>query len=300
MQVDAGAKRIEVDVQGPAGGPVLLLLMGLGMQLTNWPQALVDLLTAQGLRVLRMDNRDAGLSQGCEHAGVPNIAWAGFRYGLRMRLRPVYTLGEMALDVLGVLGVLDALRIPRAHVCGASMGGMIAQHLAVRAPQRVASLTLMMSSTGARELPQPAMQVRMALLSRPAGPGRDAIVSHLERIADVVGSPGFRPDLLARRKRLQAQVERAWRPDGTARQILAVMADGDRSALLPGLAMPVALIHGQDDPLVPVAAAYQLASLLPGAMADIIPGMGHDLPDALLPRFAQTMVANVQRTGRPV
>lgn len=295
MQIVANGLRLEVDDQGPVAGEPLLLVMGLGMQLTAWPQALVDLLVARGFRVVRFDNRDAGLSQGFEAAGTPNLAWAGLKYGLRLPLRPVYRIADMAADTLGVM---DALGIGSAHVCGASMGGMIAQHVAAAQPQRVRSLVLMMTTTGARRLPQPSLRVRAALMSRPDGRDPQAVVAHLERLLAVIGSPAYPPDPAAQRQRLQALVARAWRPAGTARQLLAVAADGDRSGWVSGIAVPTAVIHGEADPLIPVAAGRDLASRIAGAQADFIPGMGHDLPDALLPRFAEAIARNAAR-ARP-
>lgn len=157
MKVEANGIRIEVDDQGPREGPVVLLIMGLGMQLIAWPQPLVQMLVDRGLRVVRFDNRDIGLSQDFDAAGVPNLALAGLRHAMHLPVRSPYALSDMAQDAVGVL---DALGIGRAHVCGASMGGMIAQHVAARAPKRVASLTLMMTTSGARRLPQASWRVR--------------------------------------------------------------------------------------------------------------------------------------------
>ena len=161
MQISAGNTRIEVDDQGPASAEPLLLIMGLGMQLTVWPEPLVQLLLARGFRVIRMDNRDAGLSQGFDHLGVPNLGLAALRHTFRLPVRSPYSMGDMAADALGVL---DALGLQRVHVCGASMGGMIAQHLAAEHPDRVKSLTLMMTTTGARRLPQAKWAVQKVLL----------------------------------------------------------------------------------------------------------------------------------------
>jgi len=297
MQVSAGNTRIEVDDQGPASAEPLLLIMGLGMQLTAWPAALVQLLLARGFRVIRMDNRDAGLSQGFDHLGAPNLAWAGMRYTLKMRVRAPYRLSDMAADALGVL---DALGLQRAHVCGASLGGMVAQHLAASQPQRVASLTLMMSTSGARHLPQAALRVRAVLLSRPASAAPADVVAHLMRVLAVIGSPGFETSPDEQVRRLSAMVARAWRPAGTARQLAAVLADGDRSALLPNISAPTHIIHGDSDPLVPVAAGIDLAARIAGATSDLVPGMGHDLPAALLARFADGMQANAERARRSV
>ncbi len=292
MQVQANGITIEVDDRGPRDGPVVLLIMGLGMQLIAWPEELVAALVGRGFRVIRFDNRDAGLSQGFDHLGVPSLAWAGLRYTLGLKLNSPYSIGDMAADTLGVL---DALGVQQAHVCGASMGGMIAQHLAAQHPQRVKSLVLMMTTSGSRKLPQAAPRVRRALLSRPDGRDPAAVVAHLTKVLTLIGSPGYRPEPARLQQRLQESVSRAWRPAGTARQILAVAADGDRSALLGAIGAPTRVIHGHDDPLVPVACGHDLVARIRGAVADIVPGMGHDLPLPLLARFAEGIAANAAR-----
>jgi pimeloyl-ACP methyl ester carboxylesterase len=294
MQIVANGIGIEIDDQGLPSGEPLLLIMGLGMQLTGWPQELVQLLVSRGFRVLRIDNRDAGLSQGFDQLGVPNMAWAGMRYLLRLPVRSPYAISDMAQDTLGVL---DALGIARAHVCGASMGGMIAQHLAAQHPERVKSLTLMMTTSGSRRLPQPSLHVRRALMSRPAGRDTAAIVAHLQRLLAVIGSPAYPPEPEPLRLRLEAMVRRAWRPAGTARQICAVVADGDRSPLLARIVAPTRVIHGAADPLVPAAAGHDLVARIAGSVADIVPGMGHDLPPQLLPHYAEGIAANAARTA---
>ncbi len=292
MQIVANGIGIEIDDQGLPGGEPLLLIMGLGMQLTGWPDELVQLLVSRGFRVIRMDNRDAGLSQGFDHLGVPNVPVQAIRYSLHLPVTAPYGIADMAQDALGVL---DALGLQQAHVCGASMGGMIAQHLAARHPQRVKSLTLMMTTTGSRRLPQPRLRARRALVSRPASGGVDDVVAHLEHVLGVIGSPAYPPDRERLRRRLEATVRRAWRPAGTARQIVAVVADGDRSPLLPLISAPTRIIHGEADPLVRVAAGHDLAQRIRGAVADIVPGMGHDLPLQLLPRFAEGIAENAAR-----
>ncbi|TNF58505.1 MAG: alpha/beta fold hydrolase [Burkholderiales bacterium] len=294
MQVTAHGLRIEVDDQGPRDGPVMLLVMGLGMQLIAWPQPLVQMLVDRGFRVIRFDNRDSGLSQDFDHAGIPNMALAGLRHALRLPVRSPYSLADMAGDALGVL---DALGVARAHVCGASMGGMIAQHMAVLAPARVASLTLMMTSSGARHLPHPPWQLQRTLMSRPMGRGTDAAVEWVLRVLQAIGSPGYPADLQARRQRVLASVQRAWNPGGSVRQLLAVVADGDRSPLLARITQPTLVIHGTEDPLVPLAGGEDLVRRISGARSDFIAGMGHDLPDALLPRFARGMADNATRAS---
>lgn len=292
MKVEANGVRIEVDDQGPADGPVVLLIMGLGMQLIAWPQTMVQMLVRQGFRVVRFDNRDIGLSQGFDAAGVPNMALAGLRHAMHLPVHSPYSLADMARDALGVL---DALDIEQAHVCGASMGGMIAQHLAAMAPERVASLTLMMTTSGSRRLSQPSWRVRRALMSRPMKPGADAAVDWIIQVLHLIGSPAYPSDPQALRARALESVQRAWHPSGSARQLLAVVADGDRSTLLPHIQAPTLVIHGVDDPLVPVACGKDLAQRIADARADFIPGMGHDLPEELLPRFAQGIVDNARR-----
>ena len=292
MQIRANGIRIEVDDQGPPDAEPVLLIMGLGMQLIGWPDELVAMLLQRGLRVIRFDNRDAGLSQGFDHLGVPSLAWAGIRYTVGLKVKAPYGISDMAADALGVL---DALGIRQAHVCGASMGGMIAQHLAARHPQRVKSLVLMMTTSGSRRLPQAAPRVRRALLSRPDGRDPAAVVAHLTKLLTLIGSPGYPPEPARLRQRLQVAVARAWRPAGTTRQIIAVAADGDRSALLGHIGAPTRVIHGHDDPLVPVAAGHDLVARIRGAVADIVPGMGHDLPLPLLAHFADGIQANAGR-----
>ena len=294
MKLTANGLQIEIDVQGPQQGDPLLLIMGLGMPLIGWPEELVAELVGRGFRVIRFDNRDAGLSQGFEAAGVPNLVAASLRYLLRLRVRTPYTLADMAADALGVL---DVLGLHSAHVCGASMGGMIAQHIAASQPDRVKSLTLIMTTSGARQLPQARLPVQRALIKRAKSRALPDVVAHLERLLLIIGSPLYRPDPARQRQRLQAMVRRAWRPDGTARQLVAVVADGDRSMLLGNIRAPTRIIHGQADPLVPVAAAHDLQRKIAGAATDIIPGMGHDLPLALLPRIAAGIAANAAKVS---
>lgn len=297
MRIQANGIGIEVDDQGPPdspGGPPLLLIMGLGMQLTAWPEPLVQRLVAAGRRVVRLDNRDAGLSQGFDELGVPNLAWATLRYWLHLPVHAPYAMADMAADALGVL---DALGIARAQVVGASMGGMIAQHLAAAHPQRVARLTLMMTTSGARGLPQPSAKVRAVLLDRggvdPRNP--ESVVDRLERVLTLIGSPAYRPqgegEREAFRQRLRAYIARAWRPAGVLRHLLAVAADGDRSPLLARIVAPTHIVHGALDPLVPVAAAHDLHAKIAGSTLEIVEGMGHDLPPPLWPRLADSIVS---------
>ena len=292
MKVQANGLAIEIDDRGPRDAPALLMIMGLGMQLTAWPERLVELLVERGFRVIRFDNRDIGLSEGFEHAGPPRVALAALRHALGLRVRSPYTLADMSRDALGVL---DALGIERAHVCGASLGGMVAQHLAAGHPARLASLTLMMTTTGARGLPGPTLRARRVLLMKPRGLTREASVRRAMTVFTTIGSPGYRPEPTVFRERIEASFQRAWRPTGSPRQLLAIAADGDRTPLLARIVAPTLVIHGVDDPLVPVANGRELAARIAGAEADFIEGMGHDLPEALLERFADRIAANAAR-----
>ena len=283
MQIAANGIALEVEDHGSPQGEPLLLVMGLGMQLLGWHEDFVATLVARGFRVIRFDNRDIGLSQSFDAAGVPNLALDSLRHAFGLRVRSPYTLADMAADSAGVL---DALGIASAHVCAASMGGMIAQRLAAHHPERVRSLTLMMTSSGSRRLPGPSLKVRSALISRPKEPRHLAgIVEHYVWLYGLLGSPAFPASKDYLRERFTRSVARSYRPGGTARQMLAIAADGDRSALLAGLRPPTHVIHGAADPLVPVPAGRDLAARIPGATLDVIDGMGHDLPRELWPRF---------------
>ena len=294
MKVRANGLMLEVDDRGPSTAPAVLLVMGLGMQLTGWPDELVDLLVARGFRVIRFDNRDAGLSEGFDHVGVPSIPLAVLRHYVRLPVRSPYALRDMAADAVGVL---DALQIQRAHVVGASLGGMIAQHVAAQYPARVLSLGLMMTTSGSRRLPGPTARARRALLSRPANSRMDTLIDHSVRVFTEIGSPRFRPEPAQLHERVAASLARAFRPAGSARQLLAIAADGDRTALLGRIQVPTQVIHGVEDPLVPAASGRDLVQRIPGALGDFIDGMGHDLPQALLGRFADRIAANAGRAS---
>ena len=283
MKISANGVAIEVEDHGSPQGEPLLLIMGLGMQLVAWHEDFVESLVQRGFRVIRFDNRDIGLSENFDRFGAPKLGLDALKLALGLRVSSPYTLADMAADSVGVL---DALGIPKAHICGASMGGMIAQQIAVRHPDRVKSLTLMMTSTGARKLPGPSLKVRSALMSRPKDPTDiESVVAHYVALYQLIGSPGYPPADGYVRGRLQMSVRRSYRPAGTARQMVAIAADGDRSPLVAQIRVPTQIIHGKADPLVPVAAGHDLAAKIPGAELDLIDGMGHDLPVALWPRF---------------
>ncbi len=283
MQISANGIALEVEDHGSPQGEPLLLIMGLGMQLLGWHEDFVEALVARGFRVIRFDNRDIGLSQGFDAAGVPNLALESLRFLLGLRVKSPYTLSDMAADSVAVL---DVLGIDKAHVCGASMGGMIAQRMAARYPERVKSLTLMMTTSGARRLPGASLKVQRAMISRPKDQQLASIVEHYVELYGLIGSPAYPPGKDYLRERFARSIRRSYRPAGTARQMVAIAADGDRTPLLGTLRPPTHVIHGAADPLVPVAAGHDLGARIPGATLDVIDGMGHDLPRELWPRFA--------------
>lgn len=281
---------LDYEVRGPADAPPVLLIQGLGMPAAMWPDPFVATLLDAGLRVILFDNRDSGASTRLTDAGVPDIPRSLLRALRRQPVSAPYNLADMARDAVGVL---DAAQAERAHVVGISMGGMIAQVLAAQAPHRVRTLTSIMSTTGN---PQPRiafgkLSALVALLRRP--PREPTIaqgVAHLERVFDVIGSPGFRQDRDARRALFERAARRGIYPPGTARQLAAIMSSGDRRAELRTITAPTLVIHGADDPLVRVAGGIDTARNIPGARLKIIPGMGHDLPAPLLHGLA-TLIA---------
>jgi len=284
--------RIAFDTAGDPKAAPVLLVHGLGMQLTDWPDEYIEGLVDLGFYVIRFDNRDCGPSAGFEQSGMltPTLAWLKSRIG--WPLKSACRLDDMAGDALGVL---SALGVARAHVVGVSMGGMIGQILAARHPQRVLSLTSIMSSSGRRGLPGPTPAARQALLRRP--PDRndvDGMIEHVVTLMRALGSPAYpTPDKLLRRRAARL-LRRGPCQEGMARQMMAVTASGDRSALLKTITVPTLVIHGAADPLVPVACGIDTAQLVPGARLKIIEGMGHDLP----PQLAERLLALIDAHAR--
>jgi len=297
MKINANGIDIEVEDTHPGdttGRPVVLLIMGLGMQLIAWPPAMVQAIADAGFRVVRFDNRDIGLSQHFDHLGSPSLLWEGLKFRLGWRIRPPYSLQDMAADALGVL---DALQVPKAHVVGASMGGMIAQRLAVLAPSRVLSLASIMSSSGARGLPEASPAVTRVLLGRPAGKGMQAAVDHAVKLFKAIGSPGFPTAEAELREKMMAAAKRSFHPQGVLRQIVAVAADSARAAALAQVTAPTLVLHGSADPLVPMACGQDTARRIPGARFESIEGMGHDLPPGVVERLLAFLIPHFRAHG---
>jgi len=289
---------IEYESLGDPSRPAIVLIMGLGMQLTGWPDDFCQGLVARGYRVVRFDNRDCGLSAQAPGKKRANLLLAMAASALGLPVRTPYTLEDMAGDAIGLM---DRLGIARAHVVGASMGGMIAQVLAAKHPQRVLSLTSIMSTSGNRRVSRPTKPARKVLFSRPADPkDPESVVDYLIEMFGVIGSPAYPPDPAELRQRLNRSVRRAYSPAGTARQLLAIIASGDRRKLLRTIAAPTLVIHGAEDPLVPLAAGRDTAKEIPGASLLVIDGMGHDLPAALLPRLVEAIADHCGRAAPAV
>jgi pimeloyl-ACP methyl ester carboxylesterase len=269
---------------GDRAGPPLLMVHGLGTQMIAWRPEFLRMLADRGLRVITFDNRDAGLSTHLE--GMPDIrAMMGGDYSTAP-----YTLADMAEDTAGLL---DALAVDRAHVLGVSMGGMIAQTLAATRPERVRSLTSIMSTTGERDVSQPTPEAQATLLAPRPRTVEEAEQRALEG-ARVFGSPGMLDEdwirSLARRS-----YERAYDPPGFARQLAAIWASRDRTEQVRGIKAPALVIHGEADPLVPAAGGRATAAAIEGAELLVIEGMGHDLPRPLWPRIVDAVAAHVEQ-----
>jgi pimeloyl-ACP methyl ester carboxylesterase len=270
----ANGIRIEYETFGDPAAPAMLLIMGLGGQLIHWPEAFCRQLSERGLRVIRYDNRDTGLSSTFEKAGAPDFAQAAALFAQGEPLNPPYTIEDMADDAAGLL---DALGIEKAHVCGMSMGGMIAQTLAIRHPSRVLSLTSVFSSTGDPNLPPPRPDALEALTAALATE-REAFIEQTLRYFRIVSGPGLPFDEAAHRAVTEKSYDRSFIPTGAARQMLAIMAQGNRKPMLAAVTAPTLVIHGDADPVVPLEAGKDTVEAIPGARLQVIRGMGHELP----------------------
>jgi len=287
----ANGIELEYETFGDSSQPAMLLIMGLGVQLLGWDERFCRMLADRGYFVIRYDNRDIGLSSKIEDGPVPDPLqlMAGDRSSAS------YTLDDLADDAAGLL---DALGIDAAHVVGASMGGMIGQTLACRHPERVLSLTSIMSSTGSQKAGQPKPEVIAALIT-PLPGDREGYVGALVNMWKLIGSPAYPPDEAELREVLGASYDRSHYPAGFLRQLAAIMASGDRTSAICNIGAPTLVIHGEDDPLIAVSGGDATAAAIPGAKLVRIPGMGHDLPPALWPQFIDAIVENAERAGTP-
>ncbi|MBO6556205.1 MAG: alpha/beta fold hydrolase [Pseudomonadales bacterium] len=286
MRVSANGIELEVEVRGEDTAPAIVLMRGLGTQLIDWPETFVAALKKAGLRVVVFDNRDVGLSQKFE--GILDIG--NVAKGIEI---PPYNLNDMAADVVGIL---DALDIHQAHLFAISMGGMIGQVIAAEHGDRLKTFFSVMSSSGKSGLPGPTPEAAATLSAKTSPDATEAeIIQATAEGLRVCGSPGYP---LSEEERLaigRARYQRDYSPGGINRQMAAVVANGDRTELLKTITVPTLVIHGADDPLIPVAAGEDTAAQIPGAELKVISGMGHDLPPALMPEMTHIVCDFIHR-----
>ena len=276
--------QIAYETHGDLSDPVVLMLQGLSVPLTGWPPPLIDALVADGFRVITFDNRDIGQSQLMDDMKVPNMLVQILRRMLRLRVKAPYQLEDMMRDVVGLM---DALDIPSAHLVGVSMGGMIAQLLAIHEPQRVKSLISIMSTTNDRKLPGPTKALTKHYIRGPAAQTDEARLIFLWQTWRLLGSPAYPLSDEELSEFLRVVLTRGMTAAGTARQTLAILAAPGRAADLKRLKVPTLIIHGAEDPLIPVECGLATAKAIRGSRMTTISGMGHDLPLALLPRISR-------------
>ena len=283
-----GSVELAYETIGDPADPPMLLIMGLGAQMILWPDGLCERLAARGFFLVRFDNRDCGRSTVLDGLGSPSL-------GAILRRAPgaaPYTLADMAADAAGLL---DHLGLDAAHIVGASLGGMIAQTLAVERPGRVLSLASIMSTTGNLTVGQATAEAREVLMTRPPLGDRAAYVESAVAARRAIGSRDLERDERWARAVAGRSFDRGVRPDGTLRQLVAVIAAGDRTAALAGVRAPTVVIHGTDDPLIDASGGEATAAAIPGAELVLIEGMGHDLPPGAWERIAEAVAANAER-----
>jgi pimeloyl-ACP methyl ester carboxylesterase len=273
-QVDSNGIQIEYETFGEPGSRPLLLIMGFAGQLIIWDEELCKQIAQRGYYVIRFDNRDVGLSTKIDDAGVPDIMKTIEALMKGEPVNPPYTIEDMADDAIGLL---NALAIDKAHICGMSMGGLIAQTLAVNYPQRVLSLISIYSNMGDPEDPQPKPEA-FEFLTTPFPEEREANIEHAMKLFHTITGPGFPFDEEWHRNIAAQAFDRAFYPQGPARHLVAILSQKNRRPALASVSVPTLVVHGTDDPMVPVECGKNTAAAIPGAELMIIDGMGHDIP----------------------
>ncbi len=290
--VAANGIQIEYETFGDSSGRPLLLIVGLGAQMIHWDDDLCKDLARLGHYVIRFDNRDAGLSTKFKEAGVPNLPDI---FGKLLRGEKVvapYTLDDMADDAVALL---DFLKIPGAHICGMSMGGMIAQTIAIRHRARILSLISIYSTTGNPKIPQAKPEIIGLLTARPPSE-RQAFIEHMLGVFKAMYGPGFPLDEVWTRKTVGKSYDRCYCPEGTGRQLVAILTHANRAPALSSLKVPALVIHGTSDPVVSVEGGKDTAMSIPGAQLILIEGMGHDLPHGgAWPRIVEAITEHTQK-----
>ncbi len=290
-RVNANNIEIEYDTLGDSSSKPLLLIMGLGAQMIRWEEELLEKFVEHGFYIIRFDNRDVGLSTKFDEAGEPDLMKIYMQVAKGEQIESVYTLNDMADDAVGLL---DALNIDKAHICGASMGGMIAQTVAYRHPSRVLSLTSIMSSTGNPDLPRPKPEA-MKVLIQPVPSGREAIIEHGVNSLRICHGDGYPFDEERARKSVIAAYDRSNYRPGYSRQLAAILASGNRKQALASVRAPTLVIHGDADPLMTVDGGKDTADAIPGAELLIIEGMGHSLPIEVWPKVLDAITENTNK-----
>ena len=287
---------IYYEENGPADGPVILLVMGLGAQMIAWPDEFIDGLVAKGHRVIHYDNRDVGLSQRIDGAKTPNLVWTMLKARFGLPVRVPYTLTDMAADGIGLL---DALGIDKAHVAGASMGGMIVQLMAANHRERLLSMTSIMSSSGKPGLPGARADIQKSfMVKRPPDASRDEAVAFGTELVRSFSYPDPARPENAHAELTAKAFDRGYYPVGTRRQLLAIIADGSRVERLKTITTPTLVVHGGADPLVPKEGSEDIARHIPGARLEIIDEMAHDLPPSQVGRMVDLIAGHAKQAHR--
>ncbi|MEH6545980.1 MAG: alpha/beta hydrolase [Sneathiella sp.] len=282
---------IEYETFGLPSDPAIVLIAGLGFQLIDWPVTFCERLATTGFFVIRFDNRDIGLSQKLVENPVPDLVALGETIRSGNALDLPYNLTDMMKDVVGIL---DALTIDSVHLIGMSMGGMIAQLVAIHYPKRLKSLTSIMSSSGSSALPPPTAAATTVLMSAPASEDLSDVVAFGLNVNDVIGSPGYRWNREELTAHIRRCVERCYYPAGYVRQYAAVLGSPSRAGSLPELTTPTLVIHGTEDLLVLSEAGKETARLIPNAHLELVEGMGHDLSPALCDHLADLILPHLK------
>jgi proline iminopeptidase len=297
--ITANGISLHYESLGNQSDPPLLLIMGLAAQMILWPDAFCQLLVDKGFRVIRFDNRDVGLSTHLDHLGLPNMSVEYVKFMMRLPVKAPYLIDDMAADTAGLI---DALGLKGTHVVGASMGGMIAQNLAANYPEKVASLTSIMSTTGRRSLPKPTWKTMRAIMQPHAKRGDiKGAIDRMVRVFDVIGSKTYPPDPAYMREVCTRHITRSNNPAGSTRQLIAIAASDDRTYTVRKIKAPTLVLHGAEDELVsPVCGMETAREIVYGggkAKVSIVKGMAHDLPAPLLPQIADEIAAHCKASS---
>ena len=289
QKVKANGIEINIEDRGPEGAPAILFVNGYTSTMMSWPEELMEGLRKEGFRVIRYDNRDVGHTQ--KLSGIPDIRAVAKAVATGETPDIPYRLADMAADGMGVL---DALGIDKAHVMGISMGGMIVQRMAIHHPDRLLSVTSIMSTTGNPDLPKASEEAMEALSAQPASDEREVVIAHRMKGRRVYESPAYRKTEDELRELVAREYDHMYYPEGATRQYAAIVGDGSRVAELADVRVPFLVIHGKADPLVPVEGGIDTAKSVPGAKLELIEGMGHDLPVPLCETYVALISAHAK------